>query len=72
MPLWFDSNENLFSAFNREDKFFEKGKFYKLIEKGELDSLEKEYIEFYDSTNINIGYNIAFGGQGGDLGPIVN
>ena len=33
--------KNLFSAFNREDKFFEKGKFYKLIEKGELDSLEK-------------------------------
>ena len=42
------------------------------LTKQELDSLEKEYIEFYDSTNINIGYNIAFGGQGGDLGPIVN
>ncbi|MDD4389705.1 MAG: GIY-YIG nuclease family protein [Eubacteriales bacterium] len=33
----------------------------------ELNEKEKYYIAFYNSTNDNIGYNIAPGGEGGDL-----
>lgn len=36
--------------------------------KNELDQLEIYYIDLYNSTNVNIGYNIAKGGQGGNLG----
>ena len=35
--------------------------------KEELDRLEKQLIKQYDSRNPDIGYNIAFGGEGGDL-----
>lgn len=36
--------------------------------KKELDKLEQFYIKKYNSTNLSVGYNIAEGGQGGDLG----
>lgn len=35
--------------------------------KKELDKLERQLIKQYDSRNPNKGYNIAFGGEGGDL-----
>lgn len=38
----------------------------------ELNEREVFYIAYYNSTNSDIGYNIATGGQGGDLGPEVN
>src|ERR1035437_3564453 len=31
----------------------------------ELDTIEREYIKKYDSTNKEIGYNIALGGRNG-------
>lgn len=37
-----------------------------------LNDMEKFYIQKFNSDDINIGYNIARGGQGGDLGPQVN
>ena len=42
------------------------------IDKSTLDKRERYYIEKYHSTDINIGYNIAIGGQGGNLGEKVN
>lgn len=43
----------------------------KLIEecnsKHELNEREKYWIEYYHATNSDIGYNIAFGGNGGDI-----
>ena len=39
--------------------------------KEHLDQREIYYINLYNSVNHDIGYNIAYGGQGGDLGPIV-
>ena len=36
-----------------------------------MDQREIYYINLYNSVNHDIGYNIAYGGQGGDLGPIV-
>ena len=33
--------------------------------KEELDAAEKKWIEFYHSQDKTIGYNIAFGGEGG-------
>lgn len=35
--------------------------------KEELDEKEKKYIEKYNSTDINIGYNITSGGTGGAM-----
>ena len=35
--------------------------------KKELDKLERQLIKQYNSRNPNIGYNISFGGEGGDL-----
>lgn len=40
--------------------------------KVELDALERQYILEYDAINSKDFYNIASGGQGGDLGPKVN
>ena len=40
--------------------------------KQELDKKEQFYIKKYNANNFNIGYNIACGGQGGNLGDIVN
>ena len=40
--------------------------------KKDLNEKEKYWIKFYDSTNRNIGYNISEGGDGGNLGEIVN
>ena len=37
----------------------------------ELDIFEKQYIQQYN-TLIPIGYNISIGGNGGNLGPIIN
>lgn len=34
-----------------------------------LDEQERLYIKYYKSTDRSIGYNIAIGGQGGNLGP---
>lgn len=42
------------------------------VDKQTLDSREKFYIKEYCSTDISIGYNIADGGQGGNLGETVN
>lgn len=39
--------------------------------KNELDEKETKYITLFKSTDPNIGYNIACGGQGGDLGDVV-
>ena len=36
--------------------------------KAEIDQRERYWIEFFNTTNLDIGYNIATGGQGGDLG----
>lgn len=36
--------------------------------KEDLDQRECYWIEFFNATNLDIGYNIATGGQGGDLG----
>ena len=38
-------------------------------DKTTLDALEKYYIKYYDACDHERGYNIAEGGQGGDLGP---
>ena len=38
--------------------------------KNELDNGEKEYIKKFNSNDPTIGYNIADGGQGGDLGEV--
>lgn len=35
--------------------------------KSEMNSLERQLIKIYDSRNPSIGYNIAYGGEGGDL-----
>lgn len=40
--------------------------------KNELDTLERRYILEYDAINSKEFYNIASGGQGGNLGPKVN
>lgn len=42
------------------------------ISKKHLDEREIHYINKYNSKNTDIGYNIACGGQGGNLGPEVN
>ena len=39
-------------------------------DKSDLDKKEKYYIDLFKSQDINIGYNIADGGQGGDLGEL--
>lgn len=56
----------------RAIKRYSKENFYKeTLEscktKEELNEREKFWIEFYDSTNKEIGYNIALGGQGGRI-----
>lgn len=40
--------------------------------KKSLDNCEIEYIKKYNSTDLTVGYNIAKGGQGGNLGDAVN
>lgn len=40
--------------------------------KSEMDSLERQFIKIYDSRNPSIGYNIAYGGEGGDLVSCLN
>lgn len=42
------------------------------ISQNELNLYEKYYINLYNSTNKSIGYNIADGAQGGNLGDRVN
>lgn len=41
-------------------------------DKTHLDMVEKRYITQFNSTDCTIGYNIACGGQGGNLGITVN
>lgn len=51
-------------------KKYGKSNFVKIIieecEKDEISSREKYWINFYNSTDNNIGYNISAGGEGGD------
>lgn len=37
-----------------------------------LDEREKYWIKYYDATNNNIGYNLTFGGDGGDTLSLLN
>lgn len=41
-------------------------------DKKDLDIKEIKYIRLFNSTDPSKGYNISSGGQGGDLGPVVN
>ena len=71
--LYFGSGINL----NKSIKKYGRENFVKeIIEictcKQELNEKEKYWIKFYDSTNRNIGYNISEGGDGGNLGELVN
>ena len=36
------------------------------LSKNDLDKMEKHFIKKYDSRNSLVGYNISFGGDGGD------
>lgn len=49
---------------------FEKTVLEECSSKEELDMKEREYIQKYNS--VEHGYNISLGGNGGNLGPIVN
>ena len=40
--------------------------------KEQLNEREKHWIKFYNSNNRKIGYNISIGGDGGNLGDLVN
>jgi len=75
---YFEGNKYLGSGFvlDRAIQKYGKDKFkVELLEfcdtKKKLDEKEKYYIKHFNTTNISKGYNIACGGQGGDLGPEV-
>ena len=51
---------------------FDNFSFEIIKETSDLDFWEIFLIQLYNSTDTNLGYNIAIGGQGGNLGPEVN
>lgn len=65
-PLYLGSGLKIKSAIKK----YGKGNFHKeIIEECESNVIglrEKHWIEFYNSTDDNIGYNISSGGEGGD------
>lgn len=71
-PSYIGSGFILLKAIEKYGKHnFEKNVLEYCKDKRELNDREMYWIEKLDATNPNIAYNIATGGQGGDLGPIV-
>lgn len=51
---------------------FKKEILERCISKEQLNNMEIYWIHKLDSMNLNVGYNISNGGQGGNLGMVVN
>ena len=65
---YYGSGKVLISAINKYGKENFSNKIIQIANsKFELDILEKAYIKIYNSGNRDIGYNIAIGGEGGNL-----
>lgn len=66
-PVYLGSGKILHLAFQKHGiENFNKEIIEECESKEHLDEREKYWINFYNSTDRNIGYNIALGGEGGD------
>lgn len=71
-PNYLGSGYIFLKAFNKYGKEnFKKEILEHCQTKEELNDKEIYWIEKLNSTNSKVGYNIATGGQGGNLGPII-
>lgn len=70
---YFGSGKLINLAINKHGKEnFKKEILEECKTKKELDERERHWIKYYNSTNRKTGYNISIGGDGGNLGKLVN